>query len=48
MIAHAFGEIHSHHPDVFEDYSAVTEHIEKVRELPAIKDWIENRPETSH
>ncbi|XP_047488794.1 hematopoietic prostaglandin D synthase-like [Penaeus chinensis] len=48
MIAHAFGEIHCHHPEAFEEYSAVTEHIEKVRELPAIKDWIENRPETTH
>lgn len=34
------------HPDLLADFPAIAAHVEKVCELPAIKEWIANRPKT--
>lgn len=44
IISLGFGHIKERKPEIFEKFPTVAGHVEKVRELPKIKEWIKKRP----
>ncbi|KAK7027291.1 hypothetical protein SK128_005166 [Halocaridina rubra] len=47
MLARTMMQITEKHPDCLENFSDVAAHMERVCEVPSIKEWIENSPETA-
>jgi len=46
-IAMAIGVIKARKPEILGNFSALSAHVEKVRNLPKIKEWIAKRPVTA-
>ncbi|XP_042874724.1 hematopoietic prostaglandin D synthase-like [Penaeus japonicus] len=47
MISLAFGNVKAKKPEIFQKFPTLSAHVDKVRELPKIKEWISKRPVTA-